>query len=70
MIKKDEELKMEHITNDDLVCKDCRYKFNDKEMVSDTLKCYKFKFRKPKDILDGKYCLQYEKCPRSQNKAK
>lgn len=58
------------IKKDDLVCKDCRYKFNDKERTNDVFKCYKFKFRKPKDVLDGKYCLQYEKRPRSQNKVK
>lgn len=63
-------LKMERITNNDLICRDCKFKFDDTEKPCNTSKCAKFNHIKPNEVLDGKYCLQYERTPKTQNKGK
>ena len=63
-------LKMERITNNDLICRDCRFKFDDTEKPCNTSKCAKFNRIKPNEVLDGKYCLQYERATKTQNKGK
>ena len=35
-------LKMERITNNNLICRDCRFKFDDTEKPCNTSKCAKF----------------------------
>lgn len=55
-----DKLSFERITNDDLVCKDCRNRFNDEEMPCNTSKCAKFEV-KPDEVLDGGDCTEYDK---------
>lgn len=54
-------MKMEQITNDDLVCKDCKSKFSDKDLPCNTSKCTKFPKCKPYEVLGGGECDEYEK---------
>lgn len=55
-----DKLSFERITNDDLVCKDCRNRFKDEEMPCNTSKCAKFEV-KPDEVLDGGDCTEYDK---------
>ena len=55
-----DEVKFDLITNDDLVCKDCKSKYEDKDMPCNTSKCKKFEI-KPDEVLDGGKCNEYEK---------
>ena len=55
-----DKLKFSLITNDDLVCKDCRNRFEDKEMPCNTSKCTKYKM-KPDEVFDGGECNEYSK---------
>ena len=57
---KKDEVKFDLITNDDLVCKDCKSKYEDKDMPCNTSKCKKFEI-KPDEVLDGGKCNEYEK---------
>lgn len=57
---KKDKLSFELITNNDLVCKDCRYRFKDEEMPSNTSKCVKYEI-KPDEVLDGGECIKYDK---------
>lgn len=57
---KKDEVKFDLITNDDLVCKDCKSKYEDKNMPCNTSKCKKFEI-KPDEVLDGGKCNEYEK---------
>lgn len=55
-----DKLKFDLITNDDLVCKDCRNRFKDKEIPGNTSRCAKYKI-KPDKVLDGGECIEYDK---------
>ena len=55
-----DKLRFELITNNDLVCKDCRNRFKDEEMPSNTSKCAKYEV-KPDEVLDGGECIEYDK---------
>lgn len=55
-----DKLKFDLITNDDLVCKDCRNRFKDEVIPGNTSKCTKYKI-KPDEVLDGGKCIKYEK---------
>ena len=55
-----DKLKFSLITNDNLVCKDCRNRFEDKGMTCNTSKCAKYKM-KPDEVLDGGKCNEYDK---------
>lgn len=55
-----DKLSFERITNDDLVCRDCRNRFKDEEMPCNTSKCAKFEV-KPDEVLDGGDCTEYDK---------
>lgn len=57
---KKDKVKFDLITNDDLVCKDCKSKYEDKDMPCNTSKCKKFEI-KPDEVLDGGKCNEYEK---------
>lgn len=56
---KNDKLKFEQITNKDLVCKDCRKRYDDTNMPCNTSKCEAFNM-KPNEILDGGDCIEYE----------
>lgn len=56
---KNDELKFTQIKNDDLVCKDCRKKYDDTSMPCNTSKCEAFNV-KPNEVLDGGDCIEYE----------
>ena len=47
------------IKNKDLVCKDCKKRYDDTSMPSNTSKCEAF-VAKPNAILDGGDCNEYE----------
>lgn len=57
---KKDDLKFGLITNDDLVCKDCKNKYEDKDMPCNTSKCVKFEI-KPDEVLDGGECIEYDR---------
>lgn len=54
-----DELKMVQIKNKDLVCKDCRSKFDDTNIPANTSKCEKYDL-KPDEVLDGGKCIEFE----------
>lgn len=53
------------ITNNDLVCKDCVYKFDDSKKFGNTSRCQAFKW-KPSNIVAGGNC-PYRKTEHEQN---
>lgn len=57
---KKDELKFEVIKNENLICKDCRKKYDDTELPCNTSKCEAFDM-KPDEVLDGGDCTEYEK---------
>lgn len=56
---KKDKLKFARITNDDLVCRDCRNKYDDKELPCNTSKCEIFDI-KPNKVLNGGECDEYK----------
>lgn len=56
---KKDELKFGQITNKDLICKDCKKKYDDTNMPCNTSKCEAFNV-KPDEVLDGGDCIEYE----------
>ena len=54
-----DELKMVRITNEDLVCKGCRNKFDDTNIPANTSKCEKYDL-KPDEVLDGGKCIVFD----------
>ena len=56
---KKDKLKVEHVTNDDLVCATCKSKYDDIDMPCNTSKCEKYDL-KPSNVLDGGMCDEYE----------
>ena len=56
---KNDDLKFEQITNKDLICKDCKKKYDDTNMPCNTSKCEAFSV-KPDEVLDGGDCIEYE----------
>lgn len=56
---KKDKLKFELIKNENLVCKDCRKKYDDSEMPCNTSKCEAFDM-KPDKVLDGGDCDEFE----------
>lgn len=55
---KNDKLKFELIKNENLVCKDCRKKYDDTNMPCNTSKCEAFEM-KPNKVLDGGDCIEY-----------
>ena len=54
-----DELKFEQIKNENLICKDCRKRYDDTNMPCNTSKCEAFNV-KPDEVLDGGDCIEYE----------
>lgn len=50
---------MKRITNDDLVCKDCTFAYDDSVKLGNTSTCDKFTV-KPNQVLVGGDCDEYE----------
>ena len=57
---KKDKLAFNRITNEELVCKDCKNKFEDSQMPCNTTRCKVYKL-KPSDVLDGGKCSEYKK---------
>ena len=57
---KNDKLSFVQIKNEDLVCKDCRKKYDDTDMPCNTSKCQAFDV-KPDEVLDGGGCVKHEK---------
>ena len=58
--RKDEQLKVVRITNNDLICKDCRYCLDDSKQFGNTSRCEKFSL-KPNEVWDKHTCRKYKK---------
>ena len=56
---------MKRITNNDLVCKDCAFQYDDTIKLGNTSVCEKF-YVKPPEVLLGEDCIEYEKSNGSQ----
>lgn len=56
---KNDKLKFTPITNKDLICKNCRKKYDDTNMPCNTSKCEAFDM-KPNEVLDGGDCIEFE----------
>lgn len=48
------------VTNQDIVCRDCRFKYDDSIKWGNTSTCKKYKI-KPNQVILGKACDKYEK---------
>lgn len=57
---KKDKLQFVQIKNENLVCKDCRKKYDDTDMPCNTSKCEAY-IIKPDTVLDGGDCNEYEK---------
>lgn len=57
---KKDKLEFAQIKNENLVCKDCRNKYDDTDMPCNTSKCEIFEI-KPDEVLDGGDCNEYNK---------
>lgn len=57
---KNDTLKFELIKNKNLICKDCKKRYDDTDLPCNTSKCEAFEM-KPYEVLDGKDCIEYEK---------
>lgn len=55
-----DELKFEPIKNKDLICDDCKKKYDDTDLPCNTSKCEAFDI-KPDKVLDGGDCIEYER---------
>lgn len=49
---------MKRVTNDDLVCKDCLFKYDDSVKLGNTSKCEVYE-AKPNEVLLGGECDEY-----------
>ena len=56
---KKDKLKFELIKNENLVCKDCRKKYDDTNMPCNTSKCEAYEI-KPNKVLNGGNCDEYK----------
>jgi hypothetical protein len=60
--KMEEEQKaMSRLTNNDLICKNCKNKFNDNKIPGNTSKCSEYKRMKPTKVLLGGKCEKFKK---------
>lgn len=55
-----DKLKFVQIKNKDLICKDCRKKYDDTSLPCNTSRCEVFTV-KPSEVLDGGECIEYDK---------
>ena len=56
---KNDELKFKQIKNEDLICKNCKKRYDDTNMPCNTSKCEAFNM-KPIEVFDGGDCIEYE----------
>ena len=56
---KKDKMKFEFIKNENLVCKDCKKKYDDTKLPCNTSQCEAFDI-KPDEVLDGGDCVEYE----------
>lgn len=56
---KNDKLMFERITNNNLCCKNCKFKFDDKDIPANTSTCEWYMF-KPNEVLDGGKCSLFE----------
>ena len=56
---KNDKLKFVQIKNNDLICKNCRKKYDDTNVPCNTSKCEAFAV-KPNEVLDGGDCIEFE----------
>lgn len=56
---KKDELKLYRITNDDLTCRNCKFRKDDSEVLGNTSRCEKFRI-KTRQVLDGGECDEKE----------
>lgn len=59
--RRSEQLCMKRITNDDLVCKDCMYRFDDSQIWGNTSRCEMHEECKPNEVILGGDCWLYDK---------
>lgn len=59
--RRNEQLCMKRITNDDLVCRDCLYRYDDSQILGNTSRCEMYGESKPNEIILGKDCWLYDK---------
>lgn len=52
---------MVRITNNDLVCKDCKFRRDDSYIFGNVSKCDVFPVMKPRGVLKGDKCKYYNK---------
>lgn len=52
---------MVRITNNDLDCKDCKFKRDDSYIFGNVSKCDVFPVMKPREVLKGSKCKYYDK---------
>lgn len=57
---KSEAMAVSRITNQDLVCKDCQFRFDDKIKFGNTSTCGEYS-EKPNKVLLGEPCEKYKK---------
>lgn len=57
---KNDHMKVEPVKNDDLICKDCKKKYDDTDLPCNTSQCEAFAV-KPDEVFDGGDCIEYEK---------
>lgn len=57
---KNDNMKVEPVKNDDLICKDCKKKYDDTDLPCNTSQCEAFAV-KPDEVFDGGDCIEYEK---------
>lgn len=57
---KNEKMKCERLTNNELVCKNCLYALDDSKDTNNTYECKKF-IEKPDKVLIGGECIEYKK---------
>jgi hypothetical protein len=57
---KNDNMKVEPVKNKDLICSDCKKKYDDTDLPCNTSQCEAFAV-KPDEVFDGGDCIEYEK---------
>lgn len=57
---KNDIMKVEPVKNKDLICADCKKKYDDTDLLCNTSKCEAFAV-KPDEVFGGGDCIEYEK---------
>lgn len=56
-----DKLRFVRISNQDLVCRDCLYRYDDRVIWGNTSKCEMYETVKPSTVIDGGKCELYDK---------